>query len=100
MLESRNAVATGEFGTCRDFEPSTFSVPAKGPPFRVVTKCLQTSALGALPRSTAPASPQSVPSDADALPDCWNEKDLQMQIFSEAAEGIRTLDLLHGKQTL
>jgi hypothetical protein len=25
-------------------------------------------------------------------------KDPQMQAFSEAAEGIRTLDLLHGKQ--
>jgi hypothetical protein len=32
--------------------------------------------------------------------DCPHEKDLQMQTFSEAAEGIRTLDLLHGKQTL
>jgi hypothetical protein len=29
-----------------------------------------------------------------------NGKDQQMQAFSEAAEGIRTLDLLHGKQTL
>jgi hypothetical protein len=29
-----------------------------------------------------------------------NEKVLQMQAFSEAAEGIRTLDLLHGKQNL
>jgi hypothetical protein len=28
------------------------------------------------------------------------KKDLQMQAFSEAAEGIRTLDLLHGKQLL
>jgi hypothetical protein len=28
------------------------------------------------------------------------EKDLQMQAFSRAAEGIRTLDLLHGKQFL
>jgi hypothetical protein len=37
---------------------------------------------------------------ADAQTDCPNEKDLQMQAFSEAAEGIRTLDLLHGKQTL
>jgi hypothetical protein len=27
-----------------------------------------------------------------------HEKDLQTQAFSEAAEGIRTLDLLHGKQ--
>jgi hypothetical protein len=27
-----------------------------------------------------------------------HQKDLQMQAFSEAAEGIRTLDLLHGNQ--
>jgi len=38
--------------------------------------------------------------DADELSDCAQEKALQMQAFSEAAEGIRTLDLLHGKQTL
>jgi hypothetical protein len=30
--------------------------------------------------------------------DCPHEKDLQMQAFSEAADGIRTYDLLHGKQ--
>ena len=35
---------------------------------------------------------------ADALLDCYNEKGLQMQAFLEAAEGIRTLDLLHGKR--
>jgi hypothetical protein len=39
-----------------------------------------------------------VPVDANAPADCAHEKDLQMQAFSEAAEGIRTLDLLHGKQ--
>jgi hypothetical protein len=49
MLESRNAVATGEFGTCREFEPSTFSVPAEGQRFDPVTKCLQKRAFGALP---------------------------------------------------
>jgi hypothetical protein len=43
---------------------------------------------------------RSLSDDADALPDCSNEKDLQMQVFSEAADGIRTHDLLHGKQTL
>ena len=31
---------------------------------------------------------------------CPNEKDLQMEAFSRAAEGIRTLDLLHGKQNV
>jgi hypothetical protein len=35
-----------------------------------------------------------------ALLDCYNEKVLQIRAFSRAAEGIRTLDLLHGKQTL
>jgi hypothetical protein len=39
-----------------------------------------------------------VPGDANAPADCANEKGLQMQAFLEAAEGIRTLDLLHGKQ--
>jgi hypothetical protein len=39
-----------------------------------------------------------VPGDADAPADCAHEKDLQMHAFSRAAEGIRTLDLLHGKQ--
>jgi hypothetical protein len=42
----------------------------------------------------------SVRRDANALADWRDEKDLQMQAFSRAAEGIRTLDLLHGKQTL
>jgi hypothetical protein len=34
----------------------------------------------------------------DALAACPNEKGLQMQAFSEAADGIRTHELLHGKQ--
>ena len=46
------------------------------------------------------ASPESVRPDADEQGDCRDEKDLQIQAFCEAAEGIRTLDLLHGKQTL
>jgi hypothetical protein len=46
------------------------------------------------------ASPESVRPDADEQGDCRDQKDLQMQAFSKAAEGIRTLDLLHGKQTL
>ncbi len=32
-------------------------------------------------------------------PTALTKKDLQMRAFSEAAEGIRTLDLLHGKQS-
>jgi hypothetical protein len=46
------------------------------------------------------ASVRRVSDDADAQTDCRDEKDLQMQAFSEAADGIRTHDLLHGKQTL
>jgi hypothetical protein len=46
------------------------------------------------------ASPESVRPDADEQGDCRNEKGLQIQAFPRAAEGIRTLDLLHGKQTL
>jgi hypothetical protein len=41
-----------------------------------------------------------VPGDANAPADCTYEKGLQMLTFSEAAEGIRTLDLLHGKQNV
>jgi hypothetical protein len=41
---------------------------------------------------------QSLSGDADAPADCTHEKDLQIQAFPRAAEGIRTLDLLHGKQ--
>jgi hypothetical protein len=45
------------------------------------------------------AGPVSVRREANAPANCAHEKDLQMQAFSRAAEGIRTLDLLHGKQT-
>jgi hypothetical protein len=38
--------------------------------------------------------------DADALIDCRDEKDLQIGRVFQAADGIRTHDLLHGKQTL
>jgi hypothetical protein len=44
------------------------------------------------------AGPGSVRREADAQADCAREKGLQMQAFSRAADGIRTLDLLHGKQ--
>jgi hypothetical protein len=46
------------------------------------------------------ASPESVRPDAEEQGDCRNEKELQMPAFCEAAEGIRTLDLLHGKQNV
>jgi hypothetical protein len=38
--------------------------------------------------------------EADAQADCIHEKGLQMQAFYEAAEGSRTLDLLHGKKNV
>jgi hypothetical protein len=44
------------------------------------------------------AGPDSVRCDANEPADCAHEKDLQTQAFSRAAEGIRTLDILHGKQ--
>jgi hypothetical protein len=46
----------------------------------------------------AAASVRRVSANADAQTDCPNKKDLQMQAFCEAADGIRTHDLLHGKQ--
>ena len=46
------------------------------------------------------AGPVSVRREANAPANCAHEKDLQMQAFSEAADGIRTHDLLHGKQYL
>jgi hypothetical protein len=44
------------------------------------------------------AGPVSVRRETDAPADCAHEKDLQTQAFCEAADGIRTHDLLHGKQ--
>jgi hypothetical protein len=43
---------------------------------------------------------QWLPVDATAPADSAHKKDLQMQAFWKAAEGIRTLDLLHGKQSV
>ena len=48
----------------------------------------------------SPSLPNGYPSTQNAPAGCTHEKDLQIQAFSEAAEGIRTLDLLHGKQSL
>jgi hypothetical protein len=42
--------------------------------------------------------PVSVRREADAQADRAREKALQMHAFSRAAEGIRTVDLLHGNQ--
>ena len=66
----------------------------------VVRNRLLKSTFRPRPRVAADTIVQSLSGDADALRDCWNEKGLQMQAFSRAADGIRTHDLLHGKQTL
>jgi hypothetical protein len=57
-------------------------------------------AISGDPDAPWPAGAHWVTGDANAPADRAHGKDLQMQAFSEAAEGIRTLDLLHGKQTL
>jgi hypothetical protein len=77
---------------------------AKGQWFESPANCLQkkpdfTGFRGAAAAGRA-AGAQWVPGDANAPADCTYEKDLQMRAFSRAAEGIRTLDLLHGKQLL
>jgi hypothetical protein len=61
---------------------------------------LQSSTFRPFARSASGTIVKSLSNDADAPADCPNEKDLQMQAFPEAADGIRTHDLLHGKQTL
>jgi hypothetical protein len=63
-------------------------------------KSLQNSFFRSVPDDGGAISPLSVPGDADAQGNCRDQKGLQMQAFSEAADGIRTHDLLHGKQTL
>ena len=61
------------------------------------TTCKQTRSSSRM-RGALAAGPVSVRREADAQADCAREKGLQMQAFPKAAEGIRTLDLLHGKQ--
>jgi hypothetical protein len=64
---------------------------------RIACKQAASRELGQLGKA---AIVRSLSADADAPADCGHEKDLQMQVFSRAADGIRTHDLLHGKQTL
>jgi hypothetical protein len=67
---------------------------------RVPTNRLQIGCFLTPLTAGRPPGAHWVPGDANAQADCGNEKDLQMQVFSKAAEGIRTLDLLHGKQNV
>jgi hypothetical protein len=80
--------------------PSPCRQPPQNVKVRVPTNGLQTSRFVTPPAAGWPAATHWLPVDANAPADCVNEKDLQMQAFFEAAEGIRTLDLLHGKQSL
>jgi hypothetical protein len=50
--------------------------------------------------SQAAASPQTVLGESDAPVNSNHRKRSHLQAFPEAAEGIRTLDLLHGKQNV
>jgi hypothetical protein len=52
------------------------------------------------PRVATDTIVESLSSAADAPADCAERKDLQMEAFLQAAEGIRTLDLLHGKRNV
>jgi hypothetical protein len=65
---------------------------------RVIRKCLQTELFWVASPASGLLGTQWVPSDADAPADCTPKRDLQTRAVWEAAEGIRTLDLLHGKQ--
>jgi hypothetical protein len=61
-------------------------------------KHLQTLAfLGSCTGGGDPGVP-SVSAGTDALPDCCRRNARDLQAFLEAADGIRTHDLLHGKQ--
>jgi hypothetical protein len=64
----------------------------------VVRNRLLKSTFRPRPRVATDTIVQLWSGDADALLDCYTKKDLQIQAFSRAAEGIRTLDLLHGKK--
>jgi len=58
------------------------------------------STFRARPRVAADTIVQSLSGDADAPADCATRKACKCKAFSRAAEGIRTLDLLHGKQNV
>jgi hypothetical protein len=91
---NRSPTAVGRRG-----ELKTFCGPPEGQVFGPSTKFAANGALlGDRSACCAAASVRRVSADADALPDWRHEKDLQTQAFSRAADGIRTHDLLHGKQ--
>jgi hypothetical protein len=73
---------------------------ARGQRFESSPNTCKEASFGASPMTDLAVSPLSVHGCANAQADWPHEKDLQTQAFLRAAEGIRTLDLLHGKQTL
>jgi hypothetical protein len=68
---------------------------------RVVAKHLERRGFGAFTTVRRPGQSAFSPQLTQTLnPTSDTKKTLQIQRFSRAAEGIRTLDLLHGKQSL
>ena len=72
---------------------------ACGPWVRANQMGLQTAGFLGTADGRPEASPESVRPDTDAQADCARKQACKCRPF-EAAEGIRTLDLLHGKQSL
>ena len=102
---ARAGVRAQERAVCRNSRPtaaagehSTFCRPTEALRFGRTRIGLQTERFLGTADDRPAASPESVRPDADAQADCARKKGLQIQAFFEAAEGIRTLDLLHGKQ--
>jgi hypothetical protein len=64
------------------------------------TRACKRSAFRASPTMAWPSVRIQFPATQTHCPTAETKKDLQTSAFSEAAEGIRTLDLLHGKQNV
>jgi hypothetical protein len=92
------AVVVERVGDIPGVEPSTCSVPAKGQRFEAVRNACKPPSSEAATAAGWRAITEWLPVDANAPADRAHKKDLQMQAFSQAADGIRTHDLLHGKQ--
>jgi hypothetical protein len=93
---NRSPTAVGRRG-----ELKTFCGPAEGQVFGPSTSSLQNGALLVTGRHVAPPRVSAeCPLTQTHYPTGATKKTCKMQAFPRAAEGIRTLDLLHGKQTL
>jgi hypothetical protein len=81
-------------------EHPTFCRPRRRTWVRTNQNGLQTGVFFGTADDRPGASPESVRPDADAQADCARKKALQILTFPRAADGIRTHDLLHGKQNV